>query len=195
MGRHRGTRCALWHPEWPGESCLWCCLLGLEMLPTGERLRHHTCLPENKPQLGQNPVVLLALTRPFNFAIFPASAAGMLGALSDDEQAVRTPWLLRKRCGCGLCPAGPVYRRFHPCLAETPAPLRLPYHPPRAGGASAPASAPGRARRARAPRDPWRRRVELRTLPPHVCRHSQSPPRGALGSARGRRRDWPRVAE
>lgn len=64
------------------------------MLPTGERLSHHTCLLESKPRVVQNPVVLLALTRPFNFAIFPGSAAGVLGALSGDKRAVRTLWLL-----------------------------------------------------------------------------------------------------
>lgn len=45
---------------------------------------------------------------------------------------MRTPWLLRISCGYGLCPAGPVYRRFHPRLAEPPTLLRLPYQPPRA---------------------------------------------------------------
>ena len=60
----------------------------------GEQLRHHSWLLENKPRLVQNPAVLLALTRPFHVAVFPGSAAGVLRALSGDEGAVRTLWLL-----------------------------------------------------------------------------------------------------
>lgn len=51
----------------------------------GEQPRHHACLLENKPRLVQNPVVLLALAHPFNFAVFPGSATGVLGALPGDE--------------------------------------------------------------------------------------------------------------
>lgn len=182
----------------PRESCSWRCLLGLEMLPMGEQHRHHTCLPENKPQLGQNPVVLLALTRPFNFAIFSRFCRRCAWSPVRRRAGGADPLAATNKLRIWLMPGRARLQEVSPSPGGAPcaAPAAVPAAPRHAAPAAPPPPAgPDQAGRAQAARDPWRRRVELRTLPPHVCRHSQSPPRGALGSAHGRRRDWPRVAE
>lgn len=58
--------------------------------------------------------MLLALTRPFNFTIFPDSPVAVLGALSGDEWAVRDPLAAMKMPWVWLVPGRDRLQKVSP---------------------------------------------------------------------------------
>lgn len=139
----------------------------------GERLKHHTCLPENQPRLVQSPAVLLAPAHPFNFAVFHGSVAGVLP--------------VQERAGGAALPATKKPRiRLAPRTAQLPEASRWPGS---ACAATRPASAastpPGPANPARAGRDRCRRRQARGSLPPRLCGRGESSPREPVRASVG----------